>query len=80
MHSGLDQFLAAGAGGSSFHQGLEYCPAKPQCANACGYLLPERGGPARDGPCNDARMKLCGAGFAFSRSGDLCLLSEYRRN
>jgi len=28
VHSGLDQLLEAGAGGSSFHHGLEYCPAK----------------------------------------------------
>jgi hypothetical protein len=31
-------------------------------------------------PRDDARMELCGAGFAFSRSGDLCLFSGFRRN
>ncbi len=31
-------------------------------------------------PRDDARMDLCGAGFAFSRSGDLCHFSGFRRN
>ena len=31
-------------------------------------------------PRDDARMELCGAGFAFSGSGDLCLFSGFRRN
>jgi hypothetical protein len=38
----LDQFLEAGAGRFVISPWMEYCPAKPQCANACGYLLPER--------------------------------------
>ena len=32
------------------------------------------------GPRDDDRMELCGAGFAFSRSGDLRLFSGFRRN
>jgi hypothetical protein len=32
------------------------------------------------GPRDDARMELCGAGFAFSRSGDFCLFGGFRRN
>jgi hypothetical protein len=42
MHSGLDQFLEAGAGGSSFHHGWNIARLKPQCANACGYLFAAR--------------------------------------
>ncbi|XSC48609.1 hypothetical protein ACF1BQ_035470 [Bradyrhizobium sp. RDT10] len=29
------------------------------------------------GPRDDARMELGGAGFVFSRSGDLCLLVDF---
>ena len=50
--------------------------------------LPNRSGATRSaddgvvvtGPRDDARMELCGAGFAFSRSGDLRLFSGFRRN
>jgi hypothetical protein len=31
-------------------------------------------------PRDDARMELCGAGLAFSRSGDPCLFTGFRRN
>ena len=31
-------------------------------------------------PRDDARMELCGVGFAFSELGDLCLFSGFRRN
>ena len=62
------------------------CLAIPE--NRPRFVLTNRSGATRSaddgvvvtGPRDDARGKLCGAGFVFSRSGDLCLFGGFRRN
>ena len=67
-----------------FSQSNPDCLGIPE--NRPRFVLTNRSGATRSaddgvvvtGPRDDARMKLCGAGFVFSRSGDLCLFSGFR--
>lgn len=79
-------FEVSRAAGEMISQSNPDCLGIPE--NRPQFVLTNRSGATRSaddgvvvtGPRDDARMELCGAGFAFSRSGDLCLFSGFRRN